>query len=244
MAGQSIFLRKNANSSSSEPSSVDKFIAAKTGKAPGINAGRLIFAFDATASRAPLWDMARGLTGDMVRATAAIARLEMQLVFFSGGLETPKRCSASDWISDPAQFTRIMAKVKCEAGYTQIHRALGCAKTETIREKVGAVILIGDACEPVEDPFPSVSRAARELGELKTPVFAFLEGRNPEAEAAFRKIAELSGGAFGRFDAGAAKQLGELLKAAALFAIGGFAALTGREDRGSVLLLQQLGKKQ
>ena len=40
--------------------------------------------------------------------------------------------------------------------------------------------------------------------------------------------------------AGAAKQLGELLKAVALFAVGGVAALEGRNDAGSVRLIGQL----
>jgi SAM-dependent methyltransferase len=42
------------------------------------------------------------------------------------------------------------------------------------------------------------------------------------------------------FDAGAAKQLAELLKAAALFAVGGMAALEKQKDAGIVLLIEQL----
>jgi hypothetical protein len=209
-------------------------------KAPRGGPGRLIFALDATASRKPLWDMARGLTGDMVRESASIGGLEMQLVFFSGGLDTPSRCSSSDWIADPVKFAQVMAKVECQAGYTQITRALDHARMETTREKVGAVVLIGDACEPVEDASPRVERAARDLGALKTPVFAFLEGRDPSAEIGFRTIADSSGGAFGRFDAGGVKQLGELLRAVALYTTGGLAALVGRTDAASVLLLSQM----
>jgi hypothetical protein len=37
-----------------------------------------------------------------------------------------------------------------------------------------------------------------------------------------------------------AKQLGELLKAVALLAVGGTAALEGRKDEASVLLLEQM----
>jgi hypothetical protein len=233
MTGQSIFLRSNSKSDKSP--SVDQYIASRTGRLPG--SGKLVFILDATASRAPAWDMARGLTGDMIREAG---RLQMQLAFFCGGLDTPSRCSASDWISDPAQFAQIMAKVKCEAGYTQISRALNHAKTETTREKVGAVVLIGDACEPVEDNIDRVSLAARELGQLKTPVFAFLEGFNPQAETGFRKIADLSDGAFGRFGAGGVKQLGALLKAVAAFAVGGITALQARNDAVSTLLLTQM----
>ena len=59
-------------------------------------------------------------------------------------------------------------------------------------------------------------------------------------EASFRKIAELSGGAYGRFDAGAGSQPGELLRAAAVFAVGGATALKGRKDASSLLLRWQL----
>ena len=220
MTTSSIFLKSGHNSPSDGVDTVDAFIAAKTGRAPGSGVGRLIFTLDATASRKPLWDMARGLMGDMVRESASVGRLEMQLVFFSGGLDTPRSCSASAWISDPVKFAEVMAKVGCLAGYTQIVRALEHAKAEATKAKVGVVVLIGDACEPVEDSFPRVRGVARELGALKTPVFAFLEGRDPEAEVAFRAIAESSGGAFGRFDAGGVRQLGELLRAAALYTTG------------------------
>jgi hypothetical protein len=49
-----------------------------------------------------------------------------------------------------------------------------------------------------------------------------------------------TGGGYAKFDAGAAKQLGELLKAVSLFAVGGMAALAGRKDAGSALLIDQL----
>jgi hypothetical protein len=236
MTGSSIFL-KHQDKSPSKPRSIDQFlqsVGVKTGS------GRLIFALDATASRGPTWDMARGLTGDMIREAAATGRLELQLVYFRGGADGPPECSASDWTSDPARVAQLMAKTECRAGYTQVCRALGHAKKETAREKVGAIVLIGDACEAVNDGLDHVATAARELGRLKTPVFAFLEGNDGQAEKGFRMIADLSNGAFGRFDAGGARQLGELLRAAAAFATGGLVALQKRSDAGSVLLLQQM----
>ena len=68
----------------------------------------------------------------------------------------------------------------------------------------------------------------------------FQEGDAPEVEDAFREISRLTGGAYCRFDRGAAKQLSELLKAVSLFAVGGLAALEGRNDAGSVRLIAQL----
>ena len=60
---------------------------------------------------------------------------------------------------------------------------------------------------------------------LKVPVFMFQESADAVAEQAFREIARLSGGAWCRFDPGAAGQLRELLRAAAAFAAGGREAL-------------------
>ena len=56
----------------------------------------------------------------------------------------------------------------------------------------------------------------------------------------FREIARLSGGAYGKFDAGAAKQLGELLRAVAAFATGGIAALANQNTDSARKLLGQM----
>jgi hypothetical protein len=178
----------------------------------------------------------------MVREAAALGSLDLQLAFYRGDGE----CRASGWIQDPAQLTRLMSKIDCRSGPTQIGKILTHALKETAQGKVGAVVFIGDALEQrkdaanAHDDIDSLCSQARELGRLGTPVFMFQEGRDREAGAGFREIASLSGGAYERFDAGAGKRLGELLKAAALFAVGGTTALEGRKDAGARLLLGQL----
>jgi len=164
MAEPSIFTRATDNNDKAQagPSAVDKFLEKATGRSQGV--GRIVFAIDATASRGPTWDMARGLTGDMIREATSVGRLELQLVFFRGGSDSREECVASDWISDPTRFAQIIAKVECRAGYTQITRALAHGRRETTKDKVNAMVLIGDACEPVEDTMDSVSVEAAELG--------------------------------------------------------------------------------
>jgi hypothetical protein len=184
--------------------------------------------------------MARGLTGDMIREAASVGSLGLQLVYFRGGSDGPRECATTNWISDPIRLAGIMANVECRAGHTQISRVLSHTSRETLKAKVGALVLIGDACEPADDNLDRLCSEAADLGKLKTPIFAFQEGRDATAESAFRKIASLSGGAYGRFDSGAAAQLGELLKAVALFAVGGTTVLEGRKDATSVLLLGQM----
>jgi hypothetical protein len=103
---------------------------------------------------------------------------------------------------------------------------------------VRAVVFVGDAMEESADDLCS---KAGELGMLKVPVFMFQEGHDPTAERAFREIARLSGGAWCRFDPGAAAQLRQLLRAAAAFAAGGREALkrlSARESGAAALLGQ------
>ena len=91
----------------------------------------------------------------------------------------------------------------------------------------------------VEENPDTLSHLAGKLGVLNTPLFVFQEGHDPGAEMTFRQLAKLSGGAHGRFDAGSAGQLADLLDAVATYASGGYAALLefGR-NRGE--LAQQL----
>ena len=84
---------------------------------------------------------------------------------------------------------------------------------------------------------------AGEIGLLGIPVFMFQEGRDPSAETGFREIARLTRGAYFRFGSDAARILGELLAAVAVYAAGGFAALENHSaQRGGAasLLLQQM----
>ena len=130
-----------------------------------------------------------------------------------------------------------MTRIDCRAGRTQIGRVLAHAKRETGVLKVSALVFVGDAFEEDED---ELLPDAHELGRLGVPVFMFQEGNNRIAERVFREIARLSNGAYCRFDEGSAKQLGELLKAVAVFAVGGVAALEASKDARAIKLLGQL----
>ncbi|MGD9868137.1 MAG: VWA domain-containing protein [Hyphomicrobiales bacterium] len=197
--------------------------------------GRLIFAMDATMSRQPTWDMALGLQADMFRAVKEIGGLNVQLVYFRGLGE----CRASKWVDDPDALARLMTRVSCQGGYTQIARVLTHARAESEKTKVNAVVYVGDC---MEEDVDHLCALAGELGLLGSPVFMFQEGHDARAERAFREIARLSGGAWCRFDEGSAAQLRELLSAVAVYAAGGRKALADMDrTRGTRLLLEQLG---
>ena len=188
--------------------------------------GRLIFALDATMSRQPTWDMACALQADMFREAAALGSLDIRLVYYRGFNE----CRATGWISDSTQLARLMGKIDCQGGNTQIGKVLSEARREAVASGVRAVVFVGDAMEEAVD---DLCAKAGELGLLKVPVFMFQEGHDPTAEQAFREIARLTGGAWCRFDPGAASQLRELLRAAAAYAAGGREALLALSNTAS-----------
>ncbi|MDF1747699.1 MAG: VWA domain-containing protein [Alphaproteobacteria bacterium] len=199
--------------------------------------GRLIFALDATMSRQPTWDAACQIQGEMFEATKAIGGLNVQLVYFRGFGE----CKAGAWQPDAAGLARLMSKVACHAGKTQIGKVLSHIKKQTENGKVGAVVYVGDA---FEEDIDVVCHQAGELGLLGVPVFLFQEGSDPIAERAFREIARLTNGAWCPFNLASADRLKALLSAVAVYAAGGVKALEdyGRTDHGEVAaaLLKQL----
>ncbi|UZE51752.1 VWA domain-containing protein [Rhodopseudomonas sp. P2A-2r] len=197
--------------------------------------GRLVFALDATMSRQPTWDMACALQAEMFREAAAIGSLDIRLVYYRGMNE----CRASGWISDSAQLARLMGKIQVQGGHTQIGKVLAETRREAVASGVRALVFVGDAMEESVD---DLCARAGELGLLKVPVFMFQEGHDGAAEQVFREVARLTGGAWCRFDPGAAAQLRELLRAAAAYAAGGREALLrlAKSGGGAAQLLGQM----
>jgi hypothetical protein len=218
---------------------IDAFIerVRKLGPAStGGKRGRLVFALDATMSRQPTWDSACALQADMFREAASIGGLDIQLVYFRGMSE----CRASGWVAGSEKLAGMMSAIDCRGGHTQIGKVLSHARKEHVRQKVQALVFVGDAMEEAID---DLCVASGELGILGVPVFMFQEGNDPVAEGAYREIARLSRGAYCRFDTGAAHELGDLLRVVAAYAAGGIKALSdlsARKSGAARMLLAQL----
>jgi hypothetical protein len=189
---------------------------------------------DATASRQPTWDRACGLQGTMFEAIAGLGDLSAQLVYYRGG-----EFQASSWVTSAGALHDLMRGVHCVTGGTQIGRVLQHAIGETRRERVGALIFIGDCMEENAD---ELIRLATEIGRHETPIFLFQEGNDPRVAQAFSAMAVASGGAHLAFDLAGIEQLKELLGAVAIYAVGGKEALVeaSNSDRGAALLLTHL----
>ena len=232
-------IRPSEPAAPSARAEIDAFIAkVKTlapSTAPG-QRGRLIFALDATMSRQPMWDTACALQADMFREAASIGGLDVQLVYYRALAE----CRASRWVSQAEKLGELMSRIDCRGGHTQIGKIISHARHETERMKVQALVFVGDA---MEEKLDDLCHAAGKLGLLGVPAFMFQEGGDPIAEQAFREIARLTRGAYCRFDPGAARELGELLRAAAAYAAGGMRALadlSARRDAGAMKLIGQM----
>ncbi|WP_119299627.1 vWA domain-containing protein [Dongia deserti] len=200
--------------------------------------GRLMFALDATASRQPTWDQACHIQAEMFRETAALGGLDIQVVYYRGFAGF----GASPWFSEAADLLKHMSGIACLGGKTQIGRVLKSAIAETKRQKINALVFVGDC---MEEDVDALCHQAGELGLLGVPTFIFHEGRDPKAAQAFRQIAHLTRGAYCAFDANSAQQLRELLSAVAVYAAGGRAALedySRRAGGATLLLARQVAK--
>jgi hypothetical protein len=232
--------RTKAPAPTSKRAEIDAFLQKVKSLGPASAAsgarGRLIFALDATLSRQPTWDSACALQADMFREAASVGGLDIQLVYFRGLTE----CRASGWVAGSDKLAALMSRIDCRGGHTQIGKVLSHARQEHARQRVQALVFLGDA---MEEPIDALCAAGGELGLLGVPVFMFQEGHDAVAENAYREIARLSHGAWCRFDAGSAQQLRELLRAVAAYAAGGrraLAALSTRSSPAAQALLAQL----
>ncbi|MCB1861643.1 MAG: VWA domain-containing protein [Gammaproteobacteria bacterium] len=193
--------------------------------------GRLIFAMDATASREPTWDHACHLQAQMFEATEKLGGVAIQLCYYRGYQEF----HAGDWLTNAADLKRRMTAVHCLGGHTQIEKVLRHALGESGRERVNALVFVGDCMEEEVD---RLCQVAGELGLHGVPAFMFYEGGEARAKSAFQQIARLTKGAYCPFDAGSAQQLRDLLSAVAVYAAGGRRALEDfGKNRGEAIKL-------
>ncbi|MGQ4272983.1 VWA domain-containing protein [Terrihabitans sp. B22-R8] len=186
-------------------------------------------------SRQPTWDRACALQSEMFDEAAGAGGLAIQLVYFRGYGE----CKASRWLDDSRALAGLMSRIDCRGGHTQIGRVLAYVRNTAEESRVAAFVFIGDA---MEERLDDLCQIAGQLGLLGIPAFVFQEGRDVVAENAFREIARLTRGAYGRFDQGAVEELRRLLRAAAAYAAQGRAGLErlSRNDPAARLMLSQM----
>jgi hypothetical protein len=203
--------------------------AASTAQRP-----RLVFGFDATASREPAWAAARKVTDALVRALPG--ELDVALAVHGGS----RLHTFTEFTANPAVLRDRAAAIDCIPGHTQMLPIL--ARTLAV-PGVRVVVYIGDVFEEL----PGRGRKlADEMGRRGIRLFVLHDvadwNARRDAEL-FRDLARRTGGDILPFDANAPDRLRELLAAVAVYAVGGEALLEEKQRMlpGAALLLKHLG---
>jgi hypothetical protein len=201
----------------------------------GTGRPRLVFGFDATASREPAWAAARQVTDALVRALPG--QLDVALAVHGGSVLH----TFTDFTANPNTLRDRAAAITCRSGSTRLLEILSRALAAP---GVRVVIYIGDVYE--ESPARG-RRLADDMGRrgLKLIVLHDIADWNARRDAElFLDLARRTGGCVLPFDAQAPDRLRDLLAAVAVFAVGGTPLLheKRRELPGAVALLQHLDR--
>ena len=205
-----------------------------TALAPWDGRPRLVFGFDATASREPAWATARSVTDSLVRALPG--ELDVALAVHGGGLLH----TFTDFTSNPNTLRDRAAGIECISGPT---RLLPLLSRSMAKPGVRVVVYTGDVFE--ESPARG-REIADSLGRAGIKLFVLHDATDwmarKDAEV-FLDLARRTGGCVLPFDANAPARLRELLAAVAVYAVGGMALLKEKRNDmpGAVVLLRHLG---
>jgi hypothetical protein len=194
---------------------------------------RLIFGFDATASREPAWATARSVTDALVKALPG--ELDVALAVHGGSLLH----TFTAFTSDPKTLRDRAAGISCIAGMTRLLPILSRALSNP---GVRVVIYIGDVFEESPDRGRKLADAMGLKG-IKLIVLHDTTDWNAKRDGeVFLDLARRTGGCVLPFDANAPARLRELLAAVAVYAVGGSEMLEEKREElpGAVLLLEQL----
>ena len=194
---------------------------------------RLIFGFDATASREPAWAAARTVTDALVKALPG--ELDVALAVHGGSMLH----TFTPFTADANALRDRAAGIRCLAGFTRLLPILSRALSNP---GVRVVTYIGDVFE--ESPTRG-RKLADQMGErgIRLIVFHDVADWNARRDAeVFLDLARRTGGCVLPFDANAPARLRELLAAVAVYAVGGEELLHEKREElpGAVALLQHL----
>jgi hypothetical protein len=196
---------------------------------------RLVFGFDATASREPAWAVAQQVTDALFRALPG--ELDVALAVHGGS----RLHTFTEFTSTAATLRDRAAAIGCRSGRTQMLPILSRAlATPGVR----VVTYTGDVFEesPAQGRKLADAMGARGIRLLVLHDVADWNARR-DAEL-FLDLARRTGGCVLPFDANAPNRLRDLLAAVAVYAVGGEALLEQQKQKlpGAALLLRHLGR--
>jgi hypothetical protein len=208
---------------------------------------RLVFAFDATASRSEAWETSKQLTD--VLFTALPGQLDVALAAFGGG----ELHTFTPFLSDARKLRKVAAGVECISGRTML---LSILWRVLAADQCDVVVFIGDSFEESGSEAVRIADALKEKGTrviflfdrawrdavgVPSPATPSLHGFFDPAETVFADIAARTGGDVLPFNSSSVSKLRELLGAVAVLAVGGVELLEQQASPGATLLLEHLG---
>lgn len=185
---------------------------------------RLVFAFDATASRAPAWEVAKQATDGLFRMVPG--ELDVALaVHGAGSVHT-----FTPFSPDPHSLRDAAASVACQAGMTALVELMDQVLDKTA---IKVMLYIGDAFEESPDEAYSRADSFRARGIKAIMLHDSMTG-DPASRAVFEEIARRTGGVCVDFhgahgNVNPADELRELLDAVAVLTLGGVKLLEQRK---------------
>lgn len=193
---------------------------------------RLVFAFDATASREPAWHAAKQVTDSLF--TALPGAVDVALAVHGGG----NVHTFTDFSSDVSVFRDKAASVRCQAGETALIPLMDQVLQHT---GIKVLLYIGDCFEECTDAAFSLADSMRSRG-IRGLFFHDASTGDFESQAIFEEIARRTGGACFDFHHSELRPFRELLDAVVVFATGGVPLLEQKKDQfpGATRLLPYL----
>lgn len=183
---------------------------------------RLVFAFDATASRQPAWDVARQVTDSLFAAVPG--ELDIALAVHGGGFVH----TFTPFSSDRESFRDQAAAVTCRAGQTALVPLMERVLDEPA---VKVFSYIGDCFEEYAMAAYGVADSFRARG-IKAIMLHDASTGDASARAVFEEIATRTGGVCVDFQSTTdqAADLRDILEAIAVLAYGGVKLLEQRRS--------------
>jgi hypothetical protein len=194
---------------------------------------KLLFGFDATASREGAWATSTELTVALLAALPG--ELDVALAVHGGS----KVHTVTPFVSDASKLRDRAAAVRCKAGGTRLLEMLARVLEY---EGVGTVVYVGDVFE--ESKRRGLKLAAELAARnIRLIILHDTQAASYSADAKiFAEMTAITGGCVMPFDASALHKMRDLLSAVAVLTVGGTAMLAEKQATmpAARLLLQHL----
>lgn len=195
-------------------------------QSPERMASSTLILFDATASMIGLWSWTAQVLSETIARISGVANVKLKCCAYRDYCDGRGVFESSKWSSDAEPLVEFIKGIRCMGG-GDFPEAVELALQKALKEKeLTRIILIGDAPPHPERGYREYAAA---LGQRNRPVFAFRVDSHPETEAAFREIAQLTGGHYA--DLRDYRDLMDLLSLTVLHDAGGVSALQSYATR-------------